>query len=177
MTLDLLDQKFGRLTATNELRREGSITRRLCKCDCGVMIWIPTQRLTSGHTQSCGCYRVEARQIEYGRAARNEVLDGYKRDAAKRGFEWSISDYAFDSITRSCCYYCGAHASTRRKGRRGNGDFIYNGIDRLTPTRGYVYGNVVPCCQICNRAKSDLTPEQFMLWIKRLAWRYREVML
>jgi hypothetical protein len=38
---------------------------------------------------------------------------------------------------------------------------LSNGIDRVVPDKGYVYDNCVPCCKYCNRAKSDLTTEQF----------------
>lgn len=55
---DLDGKRFGMLVATNDLERRGSQTYRLCICDCGKSCQIPTTRLISGHTKSCGCYRV-----------------------------------------------------------------------------------------------------------------------
>lgn len=47
-------------------------------------------------------------------------------------------------------------------------EFVYNGIDRMDNSLGYISGNVVTCCQICNRAKGAMLLEDFMLWIKQL---------
>lgn len=49
-----------------------------------------------------------------------------------------------------------------------NGPYVYNGLDRVNNLLGYELTNVVPCCNICNRAKKDMTYEQFKLWIKDL---------
>ena len=50
-----------------------------------------------------------------------------------------------------------------------NGVFIYNGIDRLDPTRGYIAKNVVPCCKTCNVAKLRMSREEFLNWVWRVA--------
>lgn len=47
------------------------------------------------------------------------------------------------------CYYCGTT----------NGE---NGIDRIDPTKPYVLGNIVPCCESCNYAKKVQTHDQFI---------------
>lgn len=57
--LDLEDKKFGRLTV---LFPVGSLNGRkywLCQCDCGNEVCVITNHLTSGKTQSCGCYAKE----------------------------------------------------------------------------------------------------------------------
>lgn len=43
-------KRFGRLTPLHNL---GS--RWLCQCDCGCQVVLTASRLTSGHTESCGC--------------------------------------------------------------------------------------------------------------------------
>ena len=40
-----------------------------------------------------------------------------------------------------------------------NGQYLYNGIDRIDNKLGYIKGNMTPCCKICNHAKHDLTFE------------------
>ena len=61
-------------------------------------------------------------------------------------------------------------SSTRKESRRrGNGDYTYNGIDRVDNTRGYTLDNVVPCCFKCNRAKDTMTKEEFLEWVGRVA--------
>lgn len=169
--IDLAGQKFGKLTATNELRvRDCGYGRdRLCYCDCGNETWVGTSKLTTNHTISCGCWLKQFRRIEYGMASRNEVLDNYKRGALKRGLAWELSDEEFDYYTSQPCGYCACQPSTVRKARRSNGNFTYNGIDRLDNNEGYFPSNVVSCCQICNRAKSDMTMNDFIDWARRLS--------
>ena len=41
-------------------------------------------------------------------------------------------------------------------------------------SKGYSLDNIVPCCKICNRAKSDLTYKDFIEWIRRLKNRSDE---
>ena len=37
---------------------------------------------------------------------------------------------------------------------------------------GYTVENCLPCCQICNGAKSDMTYEEFMSWIQDIAQEF-----
>ena len=50
---DLVGQQFGRLTVIENL----SGGKKKCKCQCGNIIEVKTDNLTSGNTQSCGCYQ------------------------------------------------------------------------------------------------------------------------
>ncbi len=62
-TVDLVGQKFGRLTVLkqaiySEGIRKGKIYW-LCRCDCGKTISVLSSCLKRGGTLSCGCYRRE----------------------------------------------------------------------------------------------------------------------
>src|SRR5208282_755064 len=70
-------------------------------------------------------------------------------------------------LTQLPCNYCGELPS-RTKTMTGE-VFSYNGIDRVDSSRGYVRRNVVSCCSICNRAKSDSPVEVFLAWATRIA--------
>lgn len=48
---DRTGQKFGRLTVT---QTQPGVC--LCTCDCGAQLSVRTNNLTSGNTQSCGCF-------------------------------------------------------------------------------------------------------------------------
>lgn len=50
---DLVGQQFGRLIVIENL--PGG--KKKCKCQCGNIIEVKTDNLTSGNTQSCGCYQ------------------------------------------------------------------------------------------------------------------------
>ena len=63
---NLIGQKFGRLTVID--RTDNYVTpkgtkhsRWLCQCDCGNpnLIVVTGTHLKTGHTQSCGCYKVD----------------------------------------------------------------------------------------------------------------------
>ena len=58
------------------------------------------------------------------------------------------------------CWYCGSMPIPR------------NGIDRQDNSKGYEIGNCVPCCTKCNLLKSDMSYEDFCLWITKV-FNYR----
>lgn len=60
-TIDLIGQKFGKLTVIDKTRNGNKPRPRwVCKCECGNIINTPTTNsLTSGNTKSCGCIKPE----------------------------------------------------------------------------------------------------------------------
>lgn len=60
-SLDLIGQRFGRLTVVckNDERYDGRHTFWKCKCDCGNEIVVRKDSLLNGHSKSCGCYLQE----------------------------------------------------------------------------------------------------------------------
>ena len=57
--IDLTGQQFGKLTV---IQRDGSINGHAawqCKCSCGNLTIVSSDKLRSGHTQSCGCFQKE----------------------------------------------------------------------------------------------------------------------
>jgi len=55
MKYDLTGQRFGKLTVTAPADIKNGKHYWLCICDCGKQTQVPTYRLTSGKTKSCGC--------------------------------------------------------------------------------------------------------------------------
>jgi hypothetical protein len=162
-SVDLVGQKFGQLVATRRVivtkesgRKEGVW---LCLCDCGKETHVRCSALLNGNTKSCGCYR--GRPLESGRSARNSVLYRYKENARKANREWGLSDALFDGLTSADCHYCGNPPTNNHKLCTGFGEFRYNGIDRKDSRLGYTPDNVVPCCKVCQKAKSNLPYEVF----------------
>lgn len=60
--LDILNQRFGRLTTLRKGRSVNAVTHWVCKCDCGAIVEVSTRALIHGHTKSCGCLRKESFQ-------------------------------------------------------------------------------------------------------------------
>lgn len=145
----------------------------LCKCDCGTEKIIRGDNLRSGHNKSCGCFSREVSgdrfRLAYGLASMRRVIRKYKQNGKIRGFDYELTEEQFAEITQKDCHYCGARPGQTINGKRNrnNGDYIYNGIDRIDNIRGYTIDNVVPCCGTCNRAKGRMILQKYKDWIKR----------
>ncbi len=57
--LDLSGQRFGRLLAVKIATRNGGAGFWECLCECGTQCTVAVGKLRSGHTKSCGCYRLQ----------------------------------------------------------------------------------------------------------------------
>jgi hypothetical protein len=149
----------------------------LCLCDCGNMVKVPTGRLTSKNSKSCGCLKKESylhRQLPFGESSFNMLYSDYKRGSKRRGVVFALSKEEFREITQQPCHYCGeppSHAyGTRFKAK--NGSYIANGIDKKIPSLGYIKDNCVPCCIRCNFFKRDKPYGEFLELIDKIyTWR------
>jgi len=145
----------------------------LCKCECGKEKITNGNSLRAGYVKSCGCSFSEfhkCKKFAPGVANMRQVINNYKQRTRKRGIEYNLTEEQFEEITQKDCYYCGAKPnnvfSRSRKGNNGN--YIYNGLDRIDNIKGYTIDNIVPCCKQCNTAKNTLTLKEFQDWAKRL---------
>ena len=82
------------------------------------------------------------------RSSPTNIYSSYKRDAKRRNYDFEITYSYFMSFWQKPCYYCGTEIKNI-------------GLDRVDNNKGYVIGNVMACCSICNFAKSNLTKEEF----------------
>lgn len=167
-----IGDKYGRLTV---VRYDHTRHRRrryfLCRCDCGTEKVLQVNNVTSGNTKSCGCLSIEKKrgQILPGDAGViNHLVLQYKRHARDRGIFYDLPRDEFERLIRSPCHYCGTSYSNLKKTKNCKDGFRHNGIDRLDSAIGYVTGNVVPSCRLCNFAKRDLTVAEFHEWASRI---------
>lgn len=171
---DITGQKFGRWTVIRiaEKRPNRDNETRIfweCVCECGNVRNIDAASLKSGHSKSCGCLRKEGhRYLPHGVSEQNLLLYSYKRNAEKRNLCFSLTSEQFTNLTQGNCFYCGEKPKNKLKGKWFNGDYFYNGVDRVNNTRGYTLDNCVPCCATCNRAKRAMTSDEFADWIWRV---------
>lgn len=184
---NLIGQKFGRLTVIDFVgfkvfwknRRESYWK---VKCECGV-----EKILRIGHlknTKSCGCLLDEFRKNilpqkttirntkPLGEAAKHTCYKGYLDRSKRKGISFDFTKDEFLELTQQNCYYCGRKPRTVIKTevgkRKRNGSFIYNGLDRIDSNKGYSKNNVLTCCEICNKAKRDLSQKDFLEWVDDL---------
>jgi len=91
------------------------------------------------------------------------VIRKYKNNAELRGIPFQLGPSTFRSITEQDCTYCGAKPTPSSLHiKKFNGAWRWNGIDRVDSSKGYIYGNVVPCCSLCNKLKSNLEQSDFL---------------
>ena len=114
-----------------------------------------------------------------GETGLNALYKSYRSRAEERGLAFLLSRDELEIITSQDCFYCGSKPSqiicpTRQSSIRGSwGEYEYNGIDRVNNDGGYVHGNCVPCCGICNTAKMALSFDDFSKYLIRFADRIR----
>jgi hypothetical protein len=175
MMIDLTGRVFNQLTAVGFLRDLKGRAAWICSCACGDITTVLASNLTrrKSGTKSCGCTN-KYKTKDPGVSAKRSVLSRYKFSARERDFEWGLSDVDFECLTQSACQYCGCAPAMVSTNPGDNGSFVYNGIDRVNNTKGYVLGNVVPCCQKCNQAKLTYSVSDFLTWARRVV-QFNEV--
>jgi 5-methylcytosine-specific restriction endonuclease McrA len=93
-------------------------------------------------------------------------MQTYIHSADKRGYEFLLTENQFKEITQKNCYYCGIKPLNKMK--TSNDEYVYNGVDRVNNTKGYILDNVVSCCETCNKAKRVMSDKEFKQWIIRI---------
>lgn len=86
----------------------------------------------------------------------------------RKGRDFSLTEEEIRLIIFSNCFYCGTVPNLIYPCNGRNLTTRYIGIDRVNNSLGYITNNCVPCCAICNRAKSTMRQEEFLEWINRL---------
>lgn len=150
----------------------------MCKCDCGKEVPVKPAHLNIGKTKSCGCssakFWAEKNYKPNFEAAKNRLMRNYKRNALMRNYEFSLSKEEFEKLLTGNCFYCGIEPVGENRPPRAykyveNVIFKYNGVDRYDNTKGYTVNNCVSCCFTCNRAKLDMSVEQWTAWLQRIS--------
>jgi len=96
-------------------------------------------------------------------SALGTLYSKYKQQALRRKLLFKISIRDFETITKKNCRYCGGLPSNIIKSQNTDeGEYIYNGIDRINNSLGYINGNMAPCCKTCNYMKRTMTQEYFI---------------
>jgi len=84
----------------------------------------------------------------------------YVRSAKARDIVFGLTPEQFMCFWEMGCYYCGTAIETI-------------GLDRVDWRKGYVLGNLVPCCGPCNVAKHRMTPRAYIALCKKVARRHK----
>lgn len=166
--IDETGNRYGRLVVTEEVGQDAR-TNFLwrCICDCGKEKITSGRSLRGGHTKSCGCLHT----LPAGQADFNSLYRRYITKARKRGLFFELTKEDFSFLTKMNCFYCGIEPAQVRSSRTSNGEYIYNGIDRIDSSKGYTMDNVVACCKVCNVMKNAMTVSKFKCHLQEIVKR------
>ena len=168
----IIGQRFGKLVILDDFVKRTANNRSaryvLVKCDCGNIKEISKAHILAHTTISCGCVQSAMRKSfgakrknPQGITAFNYCYGAYKRSAQCRGYEFSLSKEEFRAIIVQPCIYCGQKLTQEKRSKSiHTGTFKYTGIDRYDNSKGYIRGNCVPCCKVCNRIKTNMTVQE-----------------
>lgn len=164
--MNLIGKKINKLTVISfsHVDRHGK-RNYVCSCDCGKQTIKNASKLNTRKVKSCGC----ARGLDSKEATINKLIRDYKKAASKRKHKYSLSKLYFKQLILGDCFYCSSKPSNKAKGFREQDTVVYNGIDRLNSQNGYIKGNVVSCCKVCNFMKSTLTTKEFLTQVSKIA--------
>ena len=182
---NLLGQKYGLLTIIDlagyvKEKNSERIRKKpvaLCKCDCGLSCKVRIKDLKRGLQKSCGCLKKhlasnqgKRNTLKNGNSSLNALYNSYYQRAKKKSIEFNITKEDFKNLTNLKCTYChiDPYKDAGRLNKSLSSTYLYNGLDRVDNKIGYTIENVVPCCEICNKAKRDLDLQSFLNWIERI---------
>ncbi len=169
--IDLQGKIFERLSVIDYSHTLSGRAYWNCVCSCGVYLTVLGDSLRSRSTKSCGCLmrgRPSPARKPPGVAAINALLNGYVQSARSRNLKFELTRDQFKSIGSLDCYYCGTAPRYYDGAGKCAGGVYFNGIDRLDSGLGYIVVNCVPCCKVCNYAKSDMGHNDFLKWVSQV---------
>lgn len=124
-------------------RKKGFVKAR---CVCGKIKNVRGRTIKSGTSKNCGCKKGEkmkgVKRVTHNTALHNLYVN-YKGKAFRTNKEFELTVDEFEILTSSNCYYCGASPKNVYKHSLSN--YVYNGVDRVDNTLGYIKSNVVSC--------------------------------
>jgi len=91
----------------------------------------------------------------------NSIEANYKQlkiKAPYRGYSCELTYEEYEELVTSHCYYCGEMETHK----------TICGIDRLNSNIGYISGNCVSCCKMCNLMKGALHKDVFLMRIEHI---------
>jgi len=176
-------QRYGRGVVVGRTSRNGNPYYWKLVCDCGNTYTAYSGNLLKGYKRSCGCIRTEAATLRIkslheanclpdGEAGLRNLYAIYAGAARRRGLAFSLSLDEFKRLTSSACFYCGEPPAQTTRQVRVKSRYLYNGIDRQDNNDGYVNGNCVPACGVCNYMKHDFAVEEFIARCILIAQRH-----
>jgi hypothetical protein len=166
-SLDISGQRFGKLVAVKKTeKRKGNACVWLCECDCGTFREFSTSDLRSEHSKSCGCaWRTRGSDAPTWKGC-GEISGAFWTHLAKGARRRSIEfDLTVEGVWQKFLEQEGRCALTGEKLFFSSSSTSWDGtasLDRIDSSKGYFLGNVQWVDKAVNKAKQDLSDEEFV---------------
>lgn len=92
------------------------------------------------------------------------VFSKYQKSARIRNLEFDLTKTEALKLFKEKCYYC----NDLPENIETTYQVVYQGIDRIDNDKGYIKGNIVPCCSFCNYAKHYHSQEKFLNKVEKI---------
>jgi hypothetical protein len=144
--------------ALNSYRKRKGYTKEIHnqkECACCKKVFIPMTRKNIYCSHDCWKkINKPAKPVKvYQYKKQNAQYHRYKLGARRRNIVFNLTHHQFYSFWQKPCTYCG-------------GKINKVGLDRIDNNLGYSFGNINPCCTICNSIKGSRTMEEFRQHLK-----------
>lgn len=148
------------------------------QCECGTITYKAPSSV-GGETISCGCRKreMQAGMSQVARRHDPRMSTARARWSTYRHRDKTMCDFdTFYRLSQLPCDYCKRlpHRVARLPSKKVSsyqlqeGNFTYNGVDRVDNTKGHTADNLVPCCWDCNHMKGRRTRQEFLEHIARI---------
>ena len=103
--------------------------------------------------------------------AKGHLYSVYKSRSKKKNLDFLLTKKELKFLVEQNCHYCGREPENEHIYVSGSNtdSCIYNGIDRVDNSKGYIKENCVSSCFLCNKAKGSMTRKEFLAFIERIA--------
>ena len=95
-----------------------------------------------------------------------------KNDARRRKIKWNLPFKYFLYLSKKNCFFCDAEPNNEISKSigvaRSKKHIKFQGIDRIDSKLGYSKNNVLPCCWVCNKIKSNKNAREFLCHVQKM---------
>lgn len=178
--VNLVNQKFGKLTVISQTLSRNGRKAWYCKCDCGSDKIVNTKALRIGDTTSCGCIHHAKRNFHKNWKGTEHIaltfFTSVKKGALSRNIVFDIDiDYLEELYLKQNkkCTLSGMDLvfSNVTKNKFGVGNAS---LDRIDSAQGYIIGNLQWVHKKINIMKNVFSQEEFIDICTKVYKKYYE---
>lgn len=182
--LDLINQKFNKLTVIEQDGKYLTEIKWKCKCDCGKVVSVRGSKLRNGTTKSCGCFK--SKNLNHKKGKDHNSYTGYEgiigsiwcrvilnakhrkipiEITIKEAWELFEKQKGKCALTGLPIYFAKDYKELRDNKNTAS-------LDRIDSLKGYAIDNVQWVHKDINYMKMNLTQDRFIELCKLISERF-----